>query len=243
MIKKGKTRLNQFRDIFTRSSILRIMRTHSVARVRADWVTRAGWRTFSVVMSSLMLPLLMEIPAYLCPRACLFLSSVTMLMGLRPAFSARVYGMTSRASANARTIKELTPFIYLDIFASCWEISTSGTPPPGTSPLFFTRERTTHKASCKLLSASSITLIIYIIRTYNWKKRILTREFEPRHKIVMVLAFDWTPVIFKMRESSDNFTSSQRSAWPNFSGVRLSMWAMGTAPIVYIFKLKMTFRS
>lgn len=48
----------------TRSSILRIILTQSVARVRALWVTKAGYKTFSVLISSLIFPFLIEIPAY-----------------------------------------------------------------------------------------------------------------------------------------------------------------------------------
>lgn len=40
-------------------------------------------------------------PADLKPLACLFLNSVTVAIGLRPAFSAKVDGMTSNASAKA----------------------------------------------------------------------------------------------------------------------------------------------
>lgn len=38
-------------------------------------------------------------PADLNPQACLFLKSVTVAMGFKPAFSAKVEGITSRASA------------------------------------------------------------------------------------------------------------------------------------------------
>ena len=153
--------------------------------------------------------------------------------------------MTSKASAKALTIKELTPFISLESLASYWEISTSGTPPPGTSPLFFTRDLTTHKASWRLLSASSITWLIWNRLCSEWeqielicvlrrflKYFLLTSELEPLQRIVTVLAFDWTPVILRILESSANLTSSQTSAWPSFSGVRLSMCATGMAPIV-----------
>ena len=40
-------------------------------------------------------------PAVFSPSECLFLSSVTVAIGLRPAFSARVMGITSKASAKA----------------------------------------------------------------------------------------------------------------------------------------------
>jgi hypothetical protein len=41
-------------------------------------------------------------PAVFSPWACLFLSSVTVDIGFNPAFSARVNGIISNASANAR---------------------------------------------------------------------------------------------------------------------------------------------
>lgn len=41
------------------------------------------------------------IPAFFSPIACLLRNSVTMAIGFNPAFSARVVGMISRASANA----------------------------------------------------------------------------------------------------------------------------------------------
>jgi hypothetical protein len=41
------------------------------------------------------------IPAFLSPIACLFLNSVTIEIGFKPAFSANVVGITSNASAYA----------------------------------------------------------------------------------------------------------------------------------------------
>lgn len=52
----------------------------------------------------------MLIPALCYPLRCLFLSSVTTTTGLRPAFSASVYGITSNASPNALTHIDSTPF-------------------------------------------------------------------------------------------------------------------------------------
>jgi len=74
----------------TRSSIFNIILTHSVAKVSALVVTRLGCKTFSSVISLLTKLFLILMPAFLKPLACLFLSSVTTLIGLNPAFSARV---------------------------------------------------------------------------------------------------------------------------------------------------------
>lgn len=111
----------------TTSSILRMLRTVSVARVSALMETSNGCttnssmileippchtrtqRTLSVAKTWLFRPrrvteerrvltLRTLIPASLSPWACLLRSSVTVEMGLRPAFSASVEGMTSRAS-------------------------------------------------------------------------------------------------------------------------------------------------
>ena len=81
------------------------------------------------------------------PFECLFLKSVTTYIGFIPAFSAKVNGMISRASAKARTIIE---FISLRVLENSYNYianSISGAPPPGIKPLFFTRDLTTHKAS------------------------------------------------------------------------------------------------
>jgi hypothetical protein len=68
---------------------LRIILTTSVARVSALCVTRAGCKTFSCLML-MMFPLRTLTPAQVSPFECLFLSSVTTVIGLIPAFSARV---------------------------------------------------------------------------------------------------------------------------------------------------------
>ena len=81
------------------SSILRIIRTHSVARVIALVDTRVGWTMFYLDISSMMFFLMLS-PAYTSPASCLFLNSVTKTMGSIPAFSARVLGITSRDWAN-----------------------------------------------------------------------------------------------------------------------------------------------
>lgn len=110
------------------SSILRIILTHSVAKVRALYVTNIGWTTFSTVISSTMkfffvfyckyfwfiflkkYTFFILIPALFYPFWCLFLNSVTTTIGFRPAFSARVNGITSSASPNALTHIDSVPF-------------------------------------------------------------------------------------------------------------------------------------
>jgi len=57
-----------------------------------------------LAISSTTFPFLTEIPAFLNPSACFFLNYVTISIGFNPAFSAKVYGITSKASANALTI-------------------------------------------------------------------------------------------------------------------------------------------
>ena len=82
----------------TTSSIFRIILTTSVARVSALLVTRDGCSTFSSFMF-MMVPFRTLIPVQFSPLLCLFLSSVTTLIGFIPAFSERVNGMIYRASA------------------------------------------------------------------------------------------------------------------------------------------------
>ena len=83
----------------TISSIFKIILTHSVAKVKALWVTKAGWITFSLYISSAMLPFFTLMPQSFAPFACLFLNSVTTLIGFNPAFSDKVYGIISSDSA------------------------------------------------------------------------------------------------------------------------------------------------
>jgi len=99
------------------------------------------------VMSLTTLPFLTWIPAFLLPNACKFLSSVTTLIGLSPAFSARVKGIISKASANAFTQHYSAPDNSLEYFASFYDNSISIEPPPGMIPLFLTKHLTTQRAS------------------------------------------------------------------------------------------------
>jgi VIT1/CCC1 family predicted Fe2+/Mn2+ transporter len=83
------------------SSIRRIILTVSAANSIALVLTSRGCSTLSSAILFLTPPILMLTPAFFSPRACRCLRSVTTLIELRPAFSARVVGMTSRASAKA----------------------------------------------------------------------------------------------------------------------------------------------
>ena len=139
-------------------------------------------------------------------------------MELRPAFSARVMGTTSRASAKA--LKQMLSG-YEEVSASLereCETAISGEPPPGSMAFFFTRQRNTHCASCKLLSASS-----------------RMRGLAPLQMMLTVLGavgpVDLMPVTLVMREPSDE-TSSIRSALASLSSVNESMSAMGLQPVL-----------
>lgn len=86
--------------VMTTSSIFKIILTTSVANVIALLVTSDGCKTFSSFMS-IIVPFLTLIPVQFSPLLCLFLNSVTTLIGFIPAFSAKVKGIISRASAYA----------------------------------------------------------------------------------------------------------------------------------------------
>ncbi|KAJ0856533.1 hypothetical protein HanRHA438_Chr13g0579511 [Helianthus annuus] len=95
------------------SSIFKIIRTHSVARVIALVLTSKGCTTFSSKML-VICPFLTLIPALISPCACLLRSSVTITIGFKPAFSANVYGTTSSASAKDLTQNPSIPCKTLD---------------------------------------------------------------------------------------------------------------------------------
>ena len=130
----------------TISSILRILLTVSEARVMALIDTNKGWTTFSSKIS-VMAPFLTLMPAVYSPLACLFLNSVTVAMGLRPAFSANVYGTTSRASANCRKQYCSMPVSVLAYSVRRIESSISGAPPPAISALSLTRHLLNYRVS------------------------------------------------------------------------------------------------
>lgn len=74
-------------------------------------------------------------PDIFSPLACLFLSSVTVAIGLRPAFSARVNGTTSRASAKALKQYCSIPVSVSDNSINLNDSSISGAPPPAINAL------------------------------------------------------------------------------------------------------------
>ena len=88
---------------------------------------------------------------------CLFLNSVTKLIGSSPAFSANVYGINSSDSPYCLTQYESVPNISREYACSFYDTSISTEAPPGTKNLFLTRALTTQSASWRDLSASSRT--------------------------------------------------------------------------------------
>lgn len=92
-------------------------------------------------------------PVNFSPLLCLFLNSVTTLMGFMPAFSARVNGIIYKASAYALKIMASSPLSVVICSLSLCEISISADPPPVIKDLLFINDRITHKASCNDLSA------------------------------------------------------------------------------------------
>mmetsp|Transcript_8268 Transcript_8268/g.20543 ORF Transcript_8268/g.20543 Transcript_8268/m.20543 type:complete len:234 (+) Transcript_8268:216-917(+) len=162
----------------------------------------------------LMHPLRTLTPAYCSPRACFSRSSVTMEIGLSPAFSASVAGTISRASAKARTQKLSDPDSVLAYSIRRYDTSISGALPPGIRNLCLKRLLTTQSASWIDLSFSSSIILL-----------------EPRQRIEAVLQGLGTPVILTIFPSLVPI-SSTRSALPSFSGRRASGDAMGTHPRV-----------
>lgn len=201
--------------VWTRSSILRIILTVSAASSIALVETKRGWITFSSKML-VIVPFLTLIPAVFSPRACLFRSSVTMDMGFKPAFSARVVGITSKASANA-----WKQYCSMPVRVFAWSInfcdtSISGAPPPAIKAFFLTRHLTTQRAS--------------------WSERCdssRTSELAPRQRTETVLPACFIPVILTTRDPEDS-TSSTRSAYPSLSSVKDSTSATGLQPKDYI---------
>mmetsp|Transcript_26845 Transcript_26845/g.75051 ORF Transcript_26845/g.75051 Transcript_26845/m.75051 type:complete len:212 (-) Transcript_26845:948-1583(-) len=189
------------------------MRTHSVASMSAEVVTWRGCTTFSSSML-VSVPFLTLMPWLVAPWAWWLRSSVTICMGFRPAFSAKVNGMTSKASANALTQNASAPS---RVFAHCpsWrETSTSGALPPAIMYCFCTRHRMTHIASCRLRSASSSTSLLL-----------------PRSSTLAVRPMFWMPEMRTILPLPVD-TSSALAAIPSFSVFMWSTWAMGLHPRV-----------
>jgi hypothetical protein len=89
-------KLSQQCETDRHSPILRIIPTHSVAREISEVLTSRGCTTFMAHMSATT-PCLTLMPAEATPAAWRLRNSVTIWIGLMPAFSASVYGMISRA--------------------------------------------------------------------------------------------------------------------------------------------------
>ncbi|KAH3658801.1 hypothetical protein OGATHE_006527 [Ogataea polymorpha] len=147
------------------------------------------------------------------PAPRTFRRSVTISIGFIPAFSASVVGITSNASANSWKHNCSTPENWLDSLSNVRDTSISGAPPPAIKALSFTKQRTTHKASCKDRSVSSRIWLL-----------------APRHttETVGCVTF-FTPVILMILEPEDS-TSSTRSAVPKRDSTNESTSAMGLHP-------------
>lgn len=139
--------------VLTMSSIFRILRTVSVARVIALTDTRRGCTTSSskilvtapwnkknvnrVLQNRNKSTFRTLMPAVISPWAWRFLNSVTVAIELSPAFSARVKGMISRASAYALKQYASTPVTDWACSDSRRDSSVSGAPPPAIRALQF----------------------------------------------------------------------------------------------------------
>lgn len=121
-------------------------RTVSVANVIALTETNNGCTTFSSSISEIV-PLRTLIPAETSPFACLFLNSVTVCIGFKPAFSARVKGITSSEFAKPLRHIASNPSHLSAKAANFSANSISGAPPPAIKAFFRTKQRTTHSAS------------------------------------------------------------------------------------------------
>ena len=110
LIKLTYILFNQYHlNVITTSSILRIILTTYVAKVKALLVTKDGCKTFSSFIL-ITFPFLTLIPENCSPLECFFLNYVTTLIGFIPAFSASVNGIISRAYEYALKIIASIPF-------------------------------------------------------------------------------------------------------------------------------------
>jgi hypothetical protein len=134
-------------------------------------------------------------------------------MLFNPAFSARVVGMTSIASANAFQQIASVPFKARDCLESWAAISISGAPPPAINAFFLTKHRITHKASCRDRSASSRIKVLAPLQTML---TVLPALLVPK-TLTILDPLAWT--------------SSIRSALPNLSSVKESISAIGLHPV------------
>ena len=183
----------------------------SVARLSADVDTSNGCTTSRAIMSEMMFFRTL-MPWYFLPLACRLRSSVTIWIGLSPAFSASVYGMISSASANARTHHWSRPASVLAHALSLRLSCISGAPPPAISARFCIRHRMTHNASCRDRSASSSTNLLL-----------------PRSNTLAVCPGLATPVIFTTLPLP-TLAVSTRAAEPSFSGFMWSTCEIGRHP-------------
>ncbi|ANB11289.1 hypothetical protein AWJ20_4093 [Sugiyamaella lignohabitans] len=179
----------------------------------------------------LAVPRRMLTPALSCPCSCLLRRSVTTSMLLIPAFSARVVGITSSASANSFQQNDSVPESVRASLVRTRAISTSGAPPPAIRAFSFTKQRITQRASCKERSDSS---------RINWLaplQMMETVDVEPEAEPLPLPELLSDPLLAAVpltlitRDPEDS-TSSTRSAYPNLSSVNESMSAIGLQPVL-----------
>lgn len=91
-------------------------------------------------------PSLISIPALTLHSACAFLISLTISIGFNPEFLARVYGITSRASAYACKQCESSPVVVSNNSYGRNDASVSAELTPAMRCRFFTSNLTTHWA-------------------------------------------------------------------------------------------------
>lgn len=126
--------------------------------------TSIGWMIPASSMS-ISSPWPMTFRPTFLPSLWSFLIYVMTLIGLRPAFSARVSGTTSNASAYAlMQYWSAFSYVWLNLYSYC-AISTSTLAPPGTRNGFLIRDLMLHSASWIERSASSMISLLAPLMT------------------------------------------------------------------------------
>mmetsp|Transcript_9878 Transcript_9878/g.17200 ORF Transcript_9878/g.17200 Transcript_9878/m.17200 type:complete len:238 (+) Transcript_9878:788-1501(+) len=138
------------------SSTRRIISAASVAEMRTCSLTLND----SVMPSSTMSPRhprCMSSPAVVLWFACAARSWVTSSEASKPPLSAMMVGSCRRARAYASMASAFFPAVSWASWSTAWAHSISLAPPPYTIRVSFTAVSSTHRASCRLRSASSRT--------------------------------------------------------------------------------------
>ena len=146
------------------SSILRIILTSCVAKLNCCFLPISVSIIFNSFMSLVPNPK-QSMPSDVIPvSSCRDFTLATDSMGLYPEFSASAMGIESIASANALTAYCSRLDTLSAASATAMEQAISQAPPPYTILLSLTRFLTTQRASCMLLFASSIIILLPPLR-------------------------------------------------------------------------------